>query len=1189
MPIKLLMVLDNPYRFAGPGGATDFTFITLVDALTGAGIDVTKAHRDAGDGAINNFDFSTHDLSQYDVLWLIGFHGRNIHPPTAINSGARKLSDLEMAAVTAFMDDGGGVFATGDHDSIGADMCGHIPRVRAMRAWFGEQDGATPMPSDFPRNYRREDEGRADTVRINPLGDGNIYFENQSDSVPQPITPTTSPAHPILRRDGHDILVFPDHMHEGKPLGRTELTEDHYLVALPPGVAPGFVEWPPREDGTRQTPEVIAHGEVLEHELLSLSGGSYGVVDPKPTNVLSVYDGRAVGVGRIVIGATFHHYIDINLTGDSGVNDDTTRAKTGPDAEKGQGFNYPGAESVFADIKGAFVNIARWLAKPEPKIEIILERSTFSEDEVTAHPIFEGAILVTVDGLKPSQFPAGGIDDLLAPPGRVAEWAPVFSNPATDVFIEARSVSSDAPTLPDRIQRFTFTYRVRFASSMAFTSIAGDSQNYGVTATLNPVGGLDPLTDSAVIQLLTVPNPFMLDLDHPDAKTWLSSDLRVFRVREGQTFLGHTLPMGADREAAYTYIRDVLSDVTATQFENLPVKQDASTLSSLPTTSLGQRVYNFALARVRVDGGGAPASGVRVFFRIFTTQTTAALTYVDPSGGDPQQGYKRTSGASPIALPGTNAAGDEWLSFPFFSQTRNPNRDLQDDDANEKTVSPSVGSEFFGALIDNNLPDPYLPLNPGGSGNVGLPTHLMSEHQCLVAEINYNGAPIPNGARPSTSDKLAQRNLAVSVVANPGLDASRMALHTFEIEATPRSITADLGPDELLLEWTSEPPEGTYTSLYIPTWNAHEVVELADRLYPRHDLRAEDEHTITLPARGTRYVPIPRSMSRQVGVLMADLPLGIRKGQRFDLAVRQITTRGHVVKAPPSIATQISKEEAAKLLARFEAKTHKTEGRRTSFDLGDRRTLYTDLAKFDLAGDGAVIVQAPDPKEVAAARERSIVWRETVGGFQLGIPVSVKADMVLHHARLLSVFRWRAELLRRDSRWYTTFRYYVDLLAKKVHALGVDPHTIPATPDGKLPPDVVPGGGAPGGGVPGGGDPGGPGDGGVAGGIDPGDGYFEPGGDDWLDDTTGLPDPSRARPAMVSGKVSGLLFDHFGDFEGFTLEVYSGHHVRFLSREPALLEIVERAWRERPVVTVVTVAAKSRRVRRVLVRGYPRP
>ena len=73
---------------------------------------------------------------------------------------------------------------------------------------------------------------------------------------------------------------------------------------------------------------------------------------------------------------------------------------------------------------------------------------------------------------------------------------------------------------------------------------------------------------------------------------------------------------------------------------------------------------------------------------------------------------------------------------------------------------------------------------------------------------------------------------------------------------------------------------------------------------------------------------------------------------------------------------------------------------------------------------------------------------------------------------------------------------------------------------------------------------------------------------------------------MWSGKVSGLLHDHFGDFEGFTLESYGGGHQRFFSRETAIRDLVRTAWTERHVVSVITVAAHSRRVRRLLIRGY---
>lgn len=1217
MAIKALIVLDGGYRFKEPAATDtaaikDFTYITLLDTLRGAGIEVTRAHRDnigatavADDKVdIQDFNFATSvDLLEYDVIWLIGHHGRNAFPGSTVSSGTHRLTAAELGAISRFMDAGGGVFATGDHDSIGADMCGHIPRIRTMRAWFGQGDGDSPMPADFPRNFPVISAGRADTTQKNPLGDydldndgtdeNHVYFENQSDSIPQPITPVT-PTHPILRWDGLDITVYPDHMHEGKALGEDDLIEDHYTLPLPAGVALGFVEFPV-VDGERETPQIIATGQVLEH---SQAWGDTGAeIDPavasaKTVNTLSVYDGRNVGVGRVVTGSTFHHYVDINLTGDSDIISVEQMDLTGEDAAKGQGFNYPGAEETFAKIKAVYVNITKWLARFPPKIELILERSTFSQDEVVAGSTFDGAILVTVDGLKPNQFPGGAIDTLSPTATDLENWAPdVTLTDAEGIEITPIGVDSDQPALPDRVQRITFTYRVRFLNENAFT-FTTEFKNIRVDASLTSTAVAAPLVDSAWMQLVKAANPFMLDLDGGNSTTWLSSDVRVFPVVAGSTVFGVELPDNASKSQAYDFIKTLLGSITVSQFESLSMTQADSALSPFPTTTeTGEKVYNFAIARVRLNGESAAANQVRVFFRIFTSQTTAALTYRHPSGGEPLEGYRKTSGASPIAIPGITSGGGAWLSFPFFSENRAATPELQTDGDNVQNITPTPGSEvseFFGALIDNNLVDPYLPPTPlSGAGPVSLSSLLMGEHQCLVAQIEFAGTPIPDGANPSTSDKLSQRNLAISAIANPGIDASRMALHTFEIEATPAPITATFLPDELMLEWAGNVPKGTEVCIYIPTWHTDQVIELADNIYSRHDIIASDAQSVVLPGGGTSYVPIPRSFQRQTGVIMATFPVGITKGQRFDLVVRQISNRSRKVNIPPGKSTHLSQEEAQELIRQLEngptllVNNPSTPSRRAAegrgvFNLGDNRILYTDLSIFNMADDRAILYEPPDPDIVAAARREEGTWRETIGSFQIGIPVSIKEDMLLYYMRLLSVFRWRLEMLQRRSRWHRTLSYYIELLARKVQALGGDPYTIPATPDGDV------------GQLPTGGEdktPGGEG-------AEPGDvndwsdPFFEPEEDDWLSDTTGLSDPEQSKSLMLSGKVSGLLYDHFGDFEGFTLETYAGRHFRLFSRETAILKIAKTAWIERYVVTVITVSNSSRRVRRLLIRGY---
>jgi hypothetical protein len=450
---------------------------------------------------------------------------------------------------------------------------------------------------------------------------------------------------------------------------------------------------------------------------------------------------------------------------------------------------------------------------------------------------------------------------------------------------------------------------------------------------------------------------------------------------------------------------------------------------------------------------------VQVFFRTFISQTTAALTYQLDGSGMPTGGYLQTSGATPVDLPGTQDGGTQWLSFPFFSAQRVEPPSAQTDPDNSKLVQASVGYRIYGALIDNNLNDPYLTPTPVSGGSpVSLPTILMGEHQCVVTEVIYAGAPIPSGANPATSDKISQRNLAISTVANPALSASRVAMHTFEIEATPGAISAALPPDELLLAWSRAIPSGTYLNLHIPSWNAQDVVDLANRFYARHEIRAIDTHTIEIPGGGDRYMPIPRSLRRQTGVLSVQLPLGIRKGQRFDLSVQQVANRHRVAQPPAPQVEKITLERAHELLARLSSDASKrTKGTQAAhglprgvFDLGDRRSLVTDLSVFDAAGDYAPIVTHPDPELVEAARLDSGRWREPIGAFQFGIPVSTKEDMLLYHIQLLSIMSWRVEHLDRRSPWYPTMVYYLDLLIEKVQALGSNPYTVPPTPDGNI-------------------------------------------------------------------------------------------------------------------------------------------
>jgi hypothetical protein len=1066
MPVRVLVVIEKDFRFSDtdpmvdPGAEPDFTFNTLVSALTDAGMQVTKAHRVTGGETdttadISDFHFSTTNLFDFDAIWLIGREGRNSQ--NSSGSSVALLSSGEMTPLAQFMEAGGGVFASGDHDSIGAPMCANIPRVRVMRSWFGQNDGTRPAAlASIADNFKVLGTGRADTTEPSPMSvySGHpapfLWFENQSDRVPQPIVPVP-PTHPILRHNGGDITVFPDHMHEGNTLDGTSGFD--FINTKSPFGDTAMDEFR-LVAGQRELPRIIANGTIPGGNAIYTAADS-SVIDAthsapmKPVNTLSIYDGRNAGVGRIVTGSTFHHYIDINLTGAKAVTG-SVATQVGNDAQDGQGFNAD--MTVLEKIKAVYVNITNWLARPRRAIGLILERSTFSQDEAPSGSQFDSVILLTVDGLKPTQFPAGGIP-ALGPIAGNPGWVPQITVMGAPIAIDPLRVDSDDPAMPmpDRLQRFTFTYRVRFTAD-AFM-FGGTFNNVPVNATLSPIAS-GVLNDSATIQLVKSANPFMLDLADGNNTTWLSSDVKIFHVVEGESFHGiDTLPAGATRAHALTFINNVANMISSATFTALPSGEEASSLSPVPkTTGTGKNVYNFALARVRLSSAGADANGVRVFFRVFGAPTTAALTYHLDGGMPPMpiDAYLKTAGANPISLPGSQSG--QWVSFPMFAADRVLPPESQPIGPNVKNVQAAVGFKVFGALVDNNLTDLlYLTQTPGGGPIKSLPDLLMGEHQCIVAQVEYASTPIPDGATPWTSDKLSQRNIALHSVANPGLEASRVAVHTFEIEATPIPISPTMPPDELLLNWPTPPPDGTVLRLHIPSWNARDVVDLADRLYPRHEIEAIDDHTIEIPAGGTRYIPIPMSYQRQTGVLEVEFPLGIRKGQRFDVSIRQITNRFRQAQIPPPRVQSITLEEAAKIIDTLPVPKDAATPARGAYDLGDNKVLYTDLSYFDAVSDHALIIQHPDPAVVKAAVADAARWRVPIGAFQLGVPVSTKTEMLPYHARLLSVMRWRAAHLPRQSRWYKTMQRYLDILSAKVQALGGDPWAIPATPDGAIP------------------------------------------------------------------------------------------------------------------------------------------
>jgi hypothetical protein len=671
-----------------------------------------------------------------------------------------------------------------------------------------------------------------------------------------------------------------------------------------------------------------------------------------------------------------------------------------------------------------------------------IEESSFGGGQVQAQinsagapAVFPKVLYVQAEGCTLAQCGISGSASLSAPTNQPTVTSP---DPRI-VFTYAGQTAVEDLTNPGP-QRIQFPFQVSFKDASIFSDPAyfpADTKraNITISAKFTPLGG-SPLSAQASIELTQTPNPFILHNDPSVEQDWyLSQDLRVFQVVAGTSYLGVQCPNTGDPISdATTYISNVIaafnSDRSAadTLFNGLSQDEgDTSQLTLAPTDASNRSVFNFALVRVRTQDV-APAKDVRVFFRMWAAQQTDALY-------DPNTIYaSRSNGSEKIPVLGVQ--NDQIITIPFFATPRvdasTVSMATQQDTPNvQSVIAPDpLGAEvhtFFGCWLDINQPttQPGAQLFPpvvfgdaaGPFSGPLLPiqSFAKSDHQCLIAEISYDVDPIPTGADPASSDKLAQRNLTFVNAPNPGQPPSRIAPQTFEVRPSPARLRADRKPDELRFDF-SQLPHGCIATVYLPAAESAEILDWATRLYTTHRLTAIDAHTIRMPANGTGWLPIPQGGPVNfAGLLTIEFPPGIRKGQKFEVPVSQITSVGGSYAATVGV-TQI---QAA-------ARVH---------DTATKGAARGRAAHQVMAAAPAAMVQMPP-------------WRRTRGCFRLTVPVLTKHDILPEAERLLSIFLWTAKTIPVLSRWRPVFDRYLEQLKTRLSFLGGDPAKIIPSPTG---------------------------------------------------------------------------------------------------------------------------------------------
>jgi hypothetical protein len=189
-----------------------------------------------------------------------------------------------------------------------------------------------------------------------------------------------------------------------------------------------------------------------------------------------------------------------------------------------------------------------------------------------------------------------------------------------------------------------------------------------------------------------------------------------------------------------------------------------------------------------------------------------------------------------------------------------------------------------------------------------------------------------------------------------------------------------------------------------------------------------------------------------------------------------------------------------------------------------------EKAKARQAGKQGLVVtrgrqQEPPPPPGAFS------WRYAVGAFEVKIPVTTGEKMLPQEENTLAIMKWRLQQMLPSNRWYPVLQQYIAYCADRIAGLGGDPNSIPPSVNG-APIKVITG---------------------------------------------------KEPTVSYTGKVCEIIYDCFGDFEGFVLDSCCGEKRRFKSCERTLGELVLRACIDRLTLTVVVDRKNGDRICRIMI------
>ncbi len=801
--------------------------------------------------------------------------------------------------------------------------------------------------------------------------------------------------------------------------------------------------------------------------------------------------------------------------------------------------------------------------------QLIMTTPSFGQNQVQAQaagstgPVtFPDAIKVYVDGFEPSELttpyatqPPQSIPSASPQESACSTRIPAITftdssgNVITNIVATPTQIDFDPSTistLPGVPHRFTFTYSVTFNDPVAtFSFTAGTVQTLSVTANFQVDAAF---TSAATLELVTSDDPQFLHRFY-NATPYLSLELRVFPLVAGQSIFGVTLgpgkdPSDVDGDDALTFITTVMSALTTNQgtipgnpsfpsgeilsFDDLEQGEDQASLPLYPTdTATNYPVFNFALARVQMQADSSDSATVRVFFRSFRASSTS-VAY------ETQYAYRQYPLEGTEDPPPTGEPPDTKIPLLGVGYGQ---------DAGEYATIPFFATERI-QISDATKPMTWQQdtpnVQPIQTGMYGVPSGgtVQAYFGCWL-DINQpqtNLFPIDVPADPGQLD-------------GPFDPGAMLPIHSAFIFDGHQCLVAEISYDPIVIPpgdtpqysaWLAQrnlglstaPNPGQHSSRRV--MSVFEITPTSTSLLP--GLKPDEIlfDWTGLPPGSTASIYLPALGADKIMATAASM-YGTQPFTRTDAHTLACPAKGLTyMPVPPGSGRSF----AGLLTIDLPGTIHKGQ-------------TYLVVVNQVTNAQATPVTSTPVPK--IASRDGLLTtttttapssWRKISGTFQITIPIHTKKDILTDKEREYSILLWILQTIPTTNRWYPVFLRYVCEFGHIIKGLGGDPTAIPPTGTGTWP-----------------GGPGSPGKPGTPGG--PGHGF--------------------------EGKIEGLVYDRFGDFEGFILRTDGGRSVTFHSRESHVRDIADRAWAERLRVTVIPEPGDGHRFERIVLHPTPRP